>query len=90
VITKRRRIRGASYEIPIPLNQGRGIFLGVRAIVDAARSRAKAPGVSISQGISLEIRAALQNEGAAVGLRRTHHELALKHQAYSHFRWAVR
>lgn len=89
-ITKRRRIRGASYEIPMPLYRDRAVFLGVRALVQAARSRAKSPSVTISQGLALELRAALANEGSAMAQRKACHELVLKNQAFAHFRWAVR
>jgi len=79
-----RRVGGATYQVPIEVQDPRKTSLGVRWIVDAARSRKGRP---ISEKLAEEILNAYSNTGAAVKKREDVQKMAEANRAFAHYRW---
>jgi len=81
---KPRRVGGATYQIPIEVNQSRGISLALRWIRDFAQSRKGKP---LYEKLADELLAAYKGEGSAIKKRDDTHKMAEANKAFSHFRW---
>lgn len=81
---KPRRVGGATYQVPIPVEPHRRISLAMRWLLGAARSRS---GRSMAEKLANEIMDAANNQGAAVKRRDDTHRMAEANRAFSHFRF---
>ncbi len=79
-----RRVGGATYQVPVPVNRDRSITLAVRWVLQAAKSK---KGVPMVVSLTREIKSAYNNEGEAVSKRETMHRMAQANKAFAHFRW---
>jgi len=79
-----RRVGGATYQIPVEVQEPRKTSLALRWIVGAARSKKGRP-VHIS--LAEEILAAYQGTGASVKKREDVHKMAEANRAFAHLRW---
>lgn len=79
-----RRVGGATYQIPVEVQEPRKTSLALRWIVGAARSKKGRP-VHIS--LAEEILAAYQGMGASVKKREDVHKMAEANRAFAHLRW---
>lgn len=84
VEVKPRRVGGATYQVPIPVEPHRQVSLAMRWILTAARSR---NGRSMSEKLANELMDAATNQGAAVKRRDDTHRMAEANRAFSHFRF---
>ena len=84
VEVKPRRVGGATYQVPIPVDGHRQISLSMRWILAAARSRG---GRSMAEKLAGELMDAANNQGAAVKRRDDTHRMAEANRAFSHFRF---
>jgi small subunit ribosomal protein S7 len=84
VEVKPRRVGGATYQVPIPVDGHRQISLAMRWILAAARSRS---GRSMSEKLAGEFLDAANGQGAAVKRRDDTHRMAEANRAFSHFRY---
>ncbi|MCB9420805.1 MAG: 30S ribosomal protein S7 [Ardenticatenaceae bacterium] len=84
VEVKPRRVGGATYQVPIPVEAHRQITLSMRWLLTAARSRG---GRSMSEKLANELMDAVNNQGAAVKRRDDTHRMAEANRAFSHFRY---
>ncbi|KTC91852.1 MULTISPECIES: 30S ribosomal protein S7 [Legionella] len=84
VEVRSRRVGGATYQVPVEVRTDRSVALGMRWIVQAARSRGE-------QGMMLrlagELMDAFESKGSAVKKREDTHKMAKANQAFAHFRW---
>jgi len=81
---KPRRVGGATYQVPIEVNQERGVSLALRWIKDFSRGKKGKPmGVRLAD----EILAGYKGEGAAIKKRDDTHKMAEANKAFAHFRW---
>ena len=78
-----RRVGGATYQVPIPVDQSRQNTLAMRWLLSAARSR---NGRSMAEKLANEFMDAANNQGAAVKRRDDAHRMAEANRAFSHFR----
>jgi small subunit ribosomal protein S7 len=78
-----RRVGGATYQVPIPVDHNRQDTLAMRWLLNAARSR---NGRSMSEKLANEFMDAANNQGAAVKRRDDAHRMAEANRAFSHFR----
>jgi small subunit ribosomal protein S7 len=78
-----RRVGGATYQVPMEVPPSRRATLGMRWIIDAARSRA---GRSFPEKLSGELMDAANNQGTAVRKREESHKMAEANRAFSHYR----
>lgn len=79
-----RRVGGANYQVPREVRPERRVFLALRWIIDAARSKKGAP---MATKLANEIIAASKNEGEAIKKRENVHKMAEANKAFAHFAW---
>src|SRR5471030_3085359 len=79
-----RRVGGATYQVPVEVRTDRSIALGMRWIVQAARSRG-VKGMMLR--LAGELTDAFENKGTATKKREDTHKMAKANQAFAHFRW---
>lgn len=79
-----RRVGGANYQVPREVRPERRLFLALRWIIDAARSKS---GKAMAIRLAEEIVAASKNEGEAIKKRDNVHKMAEANKAFAHFAW---
>ncbi|MBK6326704.1 MAG: 30S ribosomal protein S7 [Chloroflexi bacterium] len=79
---KPRRVGGATYQVPMPVEPERQVSLGMRWLLTAARNRG---GRSMAEKLAAELMDAANNQGAAVKRRDDTHRMAEANRAFSHF-----
>lgn len=84
VEVRSRRVGGATYQVPVEVRMDRSIALGMRWIVQAARSRGE-KGMMLR--LAGELIDAFESKGSAVKKREETHKMAKANQAFAHFRW---
>ena len=84
VEVRSRRVGGATYQVPVEVRLDRSIALGMRWIVQAARSRGE-KGMMLR--LAGELSDAFESKGSAVKKREETHKMAKANQAFAHFRW---
>ncbi len=78
-----RRVGGATYQVPMEVEDNRRLTLAIRWIIEAAKTRT---GKSFAEKLSSELMDASNNQGAAVHKREDTHKMAEANRAFSHFR----
>lgn len=81
---KPRRVGGATYQVPVPVDGERQVSLSMRWLLMAARNR---NGRSMSEKLAAEFMDAANNQGAAVKRRDDTHRMAEANRAFSHYRF---
>jgi len=81
---KSKRVGGATYQVPIPVERDRKITLAMRWIIQAAKSRKGKP---MSEKLAEEFMAAAENTGSAIKKKRDVHRMAEANKAFAHFAW---
>ena len=84
VEVRSRRVGGATYQVPVEVRNDRSVALGMRWIVQAARSRGE-KGMMLR--LAGELMDAYESKGSAVKKREDTHKMAKANQAFAHFRW---
>lgn len=84
VEVRSRRVGGATYQVPVEVRTNRSVALGMRWIVQAARSRGE-KGMMLR--LAGELLDAFESKGSAVKKREDTHKMAKANQAFAHFRW---
>jgi small subunit ribosomal protein S7 len=79
-----RRVGGATYQIPIPVEAARGQALAIRWLIDVSRAKTGKP---FEERLGEELVAAYNGEGAAVKKKEEMHRIAEANRAFAHFRW---
>lgn len=84
VEVRSRRVGGATYQVPVEVRMDRSVALGMRWLIQAARSRGE-------KGMMLRLAGefidAFESKGAAMKKREEVHRMAKANQAFAHFRW---
>ncbi len=83
VEVKPRRIGGATYQVPMPVEPHRQVSLAMRWLLAASRGRS---GRSMSEKLAGELMDAASNQGTAVKRRDDTHRMAEANRAFAHFR----
>ncbi len=84
VEVKSRRVGGATYQVPIEIRESRREALGMRWIINAARTRA---GHEMSERLAAELMDAYNNTGTAFKKKEDTHKMAEANKAFAHYRW---
>ncbi len=84
VEVRSKRVGGATYQVPKPVDGKRQQALAFRWIISAARSR---KGIPMFKRLAEELNDAYKREGAAVKKREETHRMAEANKAFSHFAW---
>ena len=79
-----KRVGGATYQVPTPVNYRRQQALSIRWILEAVRGRKGRP---CAQSLAEEFMAAYKREGAAMTKRENVHRMADANKAFAHFAW---
>ncbi|MEW6170987.1 MAG: 30S ribosomal protein S7, partial [Candidatus Omnitrophota bacterium] len=79
-----RRVGGATYQVPMEVNQERGVSLAFHWIRDYSRGKKGKPMV---ERLADELVSAYKGEGASIKKRDDTHKMAESNKAYAHFRW---
>jgi small subunit ribosomal protein S7 len=79
-----KRVGGATYQVPTPVNYRRQQALAIRWILEAVRGRKGRP---TAQSLADEFIAAFRREGAAMTKRENVHRMADANKAFAHFAW---
>jgi len=79
-----RRVGGSNYQVPIEVRPDRRTTLGLRWIVNYARSRGEH---TMTERLAREIMDAANNTGASVKKREDTHRMAEANRAFAHYRW---
>jgi small subunit ribosomal protein S7 len=83
VEVKARRVGGATFQIPMEVPADRRIAVGMKWMINYARSRNEK---SMAEKLAGEIVAASKGEGASVKKKDDTHKMAEANKAFSHFR----
>ena len=84
VETKSRRVGGATYQVPIEVETGRSVSVGVRWLIKYAQERG---GKTMTDKLASEVMDAMSNKGGAVKKREDTHKMAEANRAFAHYRW---
>ena len=84
VEVKSRRVGGATYQVPIEIRETRREALGMRWIINAARSRS---GHEMSERLAAELVDAFNSTGSAFKKKEDTHKMADANKAFAHYRW---
>ncbi len=84
VEVKSRRVGGATYQVPVEVRPSRSTALGMRWLVQGARSRGE-KGMMLR--LAGELIEAYEGKRASVRKRDEMHKMAKANQAFAHFRW---
>jgi small subunit ribosomal protein S7 len=79
-----KRVGGATYQVPMQVNQRRRLSLAIRWIREAAREKTGKP---MADRLAEELMAAYKKEGAAIQTRENVHRMAEANKAFAHFAW---
>jgi small subunit ribosomal protein S7 len=79
-----KRVGGATYQVPTPVNPRRQQTLAIRWLIEAVREKKGRPShVSLAD----ELMAAFRREGTAMTKRENVHRMADANKAFAHFAW---
>lgn len=79
-----RRVGGATYQVPTPVNPKRQVTLAIRWILLACRGKKGRP---MQFRLAEEFIAAYKREGTAMTTRENVHRMADANKAFAHFAW---
>ena len=79
-----RRVGGATYQVPVEVSAKRATTLGLRWLVNYARSRREK---TMVERLMNELLDASNGLGAAVKRREDTHKMAESNKAFAHYRW---
>lgn len=81
---KSRRVGGSTYQVPVEIRETRREALGMRWVIQAARSRS---GRSMSEKLCAELLDAFNSTGTAFKKKEDTHRMAEANKAFAHYRW---
>ena len=81
---KSRRVGGATYQVPVEIRESRREALGMRWIINAARSRS---GRGMGDRLAAELMDAYNSTGTAFKKKEDTHKMAEANKAFAHYRW---
>jgi small subunit ribosomal protein S7 len=79
-----KRVGGASYQVPMPVNSKRQQSLAFRWIIASARGKKGKP---MSERLATELMDAYNKQGGAMTTRENIHKMAEANKAFAHFAW---
>jgi small subunit ribosomal protein S7 len=81
---KSRRVGGSTYQVPTEIRPSRRTALGIRWIINFARSRSEN---GMAAKLAGEIMDAANKRGGTIKKREDTHKMAEANKAFAHFRW---
>ncbi len=84
VEVRSKRVGGATYQVPVPVNKDRQRSLSIRWLIQAARAKKGKP---MHLRLAEEFMAAYRREGDAMLKRENTIKMAESNKAFAHFAW---
>jgi small subunit ribosomal protein S7 len=84
VEVRSKRVGGASYQVPMPVNSKRQQSLAFRWIIASARGKKGKP---MCDKLAIELIDAYNKQGGAITTRENIHKMAEANKAFAHFAW---
>jgi small subunit ribosomal protein S7 len=84
VEVKSRRVGGATYQVPIEVDNRRGTSLSLRWLVQYTRKRSER---GMHEQLAAEILDAASSRGNTIKKREDVHRMAEANRAFAHYRW---
>ncbi len=84
VEVKSRRVGGATYQVPVEINERRQLALALRWLVMYSQGRR---GMPMEQAVALELLDAFNNQGNCIKKREDTHKMAQANKAFAHYAW---
>jgi small subunit ribosomal protein S7 len=84
VEVRSKRVGGASYQVPMPVNSKRQQSLAFRWIIASARGK---KGKAMPDRLAAELIDAYNKQGGAITTRENIHKMAEANKAFAHFAW---
>jgi small subunit ribosomal protein S7 len=84
VEVRSRRVGGATYQVPVEVNQHRGTSLSIRWLINYSRNRGEK---SMRDRLANEILDAAAGKGNSIKKREDTHKMAEANKAFAHYRW---
>ncbi len=81
---KSRRVGGATYQVPIEVDNSRQVALALRWLTGYAQSKKGQP---MKDALASELLDAFDNTGSAVKKKEDTHKMAAANKAFAHYRW---
>ena len=81
---RRRRVGGATYQVPVEVRPGRSTTLALRWLVSYSRARREK---TMTERLMNELLDASNGLGASVKKREDTHKMAESNKAFAHYRW---
>jgi small subunit ribosomal protein S7 len=81
---KPRRVGGATYQVPVEVPEDKGISMGIKWLITAAKARKGRP---MRERLALEIVDAFNQTGSAVKKKEDTHKMAEANRAFAHYKW---
>mgnify|MGYP002396596455 CR=1 FL=1 len=79
-----RRVGGANYQVPVPVDEERQEALALRWLIKGARGK---KGKDFHEFLTSELVQAFKGEGEAVRMKEDTEKMAEANKAFAHFRW---
>jgi small subunit ribosomal protein S7 len=80
---KPRRVGGATYQVPVEIRPDRRSALGMRWLIQAARTR---KGKTMAERLASELLDAATGQGSTIRKKEEMHKMAESNKAYAHYR----
>ena len=84
VEVKRRRVGGATYQVPVEVRPDRRTALGMRWLIQYSRGRGEK---TMADRLANELISASKGEGSAIKKKEDTHRMAEANKAFAHYRW---
>ena len=81
---KSRRVGGATYQVPVDVDEERQVALAMRWITTYAGSR---KGRSMVESLAGELLDAFENTGSSIKKKEDTYKMAQANKAFAHYRW---
>ena len=81
---KSRRVGGATYQVPVDVDEERQVALAMRWIVSFSAGR---KGRSMTESLAGELLDAFDNTGSSVKKKEDTYKMAQANKAFAHYRW---
>jgi len=81
---KSRRVGGATYQVPIEVDNSRQVALALRWLKNYAKTKKGQP---MKDALASELLDAFENTGSAVKKKEDTHKMAAANKAFAHYRW---
>ena len=81
---KSRRVGGATYQVPVEVDNSRQVALALRWITGFAKTKKGQP---MKDALAAELLDAFENTGSSMKKKEDTHKMAAANKAFAHYRW---